>query len=473
MRGMNFGLHMQDLRQRLGHIPLCFLGLGFFRAWVEILFHGNFVQFRSFGIEAQDVFTVAVMLTCLAVALAARRVGTLFDRPRAQWLMCGLLLASTFGMFATLVYDGLAGVLMVPCALCGGCGIALVIVMWSEFYGCLSPVRVVLYYSGSLVFGAVLIYICQGFLTPWLFVATASMPVALVVSLRHSFAALPVSERPCPAAAKFSFPVKPVALMAIYAFAYGLKDTSMYTGVLGPHSALGCVLVAAAVFAGVLARGERFNFGAMYRVALPLMVVAFLVLPSLGFLNAGLENFCVTASYTAFSILIKLILANLVYRFGMNALWLFGLERAVRTFAVALGRQAQSGFEVLIAQNASFEVALNAAVVLLVVALTMILLSEHELSSRWGVNCFDSGVNDAHVQRQRLLDRCAEVAQEHALSAREEEVLLLLAQGKSISEIERELVIANGTAKAHTRHIYRKLDIHTREELQAKLHSQA
>jgi len=31
--------------------------------------------------------------------------------------------------------------------------------------------------------------------------------------------------------------------------------------------------------------------------------------------------------------------------------------------------------------------------------------------------------------------------------------------------IERELVIANGTAKAHVRHIYQKLDIHTRQEL--------
>ncbi|MFR3272808.1 MAG: LuxR C-terminal-related transcriptional regulator [Slackia sp.] len=31
--------------------------------------------------------------------------------------------------------------------------------------------------------------------------------------------------------------------------------------------------------------------------------------------------------------------------------------------------------------------------------------------------------------------------------------------------MERELFIANGTAKAHVRHIYQKLDIHTRQEL--------
>ena len=67
--------------------------------------------------------------------------------------------------------------------------------------------------------------------------------------------------------------------------------------------------------------------------------------------------------------------------------------------------------------------------------------------------------------KQELADRCAEIARRYKLSAREEEVLLLLAQHKTVGIIERELVIANGTAKAHVRHIYQKLDIHTRQEL--------
>ena len=63
------------------------------------------------------------------------------------------------------------------------------------------------------------------------------------------------------------------------------------------------------------------------------------------------------------------------------------------------------------------------------------------------------------------MDRCDEIARTYKLSAREEEVLLLLAQRKTVGIIERELLIANGTAKAHVRHIYQKLDIHTRQEL--------
>ena len=69
------------------------------------------------------------------------------------------------------------------------------------------------------------------------------------------------------------------------------------------------------------------------------------------------------------------------------------------------------------------------------------------------------------VARQALADRCAQLAREYRLTARESEVLLLLAQHKTVSEIEAELFIANGTAKAHVRHIYHKMDIHTRDEL--------
>ena len=62
-------------------------------------------------------------------------------------------------------------------------------------------------------------------------------------------------------------------------------------------------------------------------------------------------------------------------------------------------------------------------------------------------------------RKQELANRCQELARSYGLSPREEEVLLLLAQRKTVGSIERELFIANGTVKTHIRHIYRKLDI--------------
>ena len=54
------------------------------------------------------------------------------------------------------------------------------------------------------------------------------------------------------------------------------------------------------------------------------------------------------------------------------------------------------------------------------------------------------------------------------LSARELEVLRLVAAGYSNQEIARELIIAVGTVKRHINHIYGKLDVHSRTQAVAK-----
>jgi LuxR family transcriptional regulator, maltose regulon positive regulatory protein len=54
------------------------------------------------------------------------------------------------------------------------------------------------------------------------------------------------------------------------------------------------------------------------------------------------------------------------------------------------------------------------------------------------------------------------------LSPREEEVLQLIALGKTNQEIARQLIVSPGTVKAHTASIYRKLDVANRTEAVAR-----
>lgn len=61
--------------------------------------------------------------------------------------------------------------------------------------------------------------------------------------------------------------------------------------------------------------------------------------------------------------------------------------------------------------------------------------------------------------------KCETVANTYLLSARETEVLFLLAKGHNSASIQEKLYISEGTAKTHIRHIYRKLDIHSQQEL--------
>lgn len=58
-----------------------------------------------------------------------------------------------------------------------------------------------------------------------------------------------------------------------------------------------------------------------------------------------------------------------------------------------------------------------------------------------------------------------EITVRYGLSERENEVLLLLLEGKSATQIAKEMVVAHGTIKAHIRNIYKKIGIHQRDEL--------
>jgi DNA-binding NarL/FixJ family response regulator len=56
------------------------------------------------------------------------------------------------------------------------------------------------------------------------------------------------------------------------------------------------------------------------------------------------------------------------------------------------------------------------------------------------------------------------------LTRREEEVLSLLAEGKSNREIADTLNITRNTVKSHLTHIYSALDIHTRTQAAVTWH---
>ena len=71
----------------------------------------------------------------------------------------------------------------------------------------------------------------------------------------------------------------------------------------------------------------------------------------------------------------------------------------------------------------------------------------------------------AGARSNRPKQRCAWVARQHGLSAREGEVLVLLVKGLTRQGICNELHLSEGTVKTHLAHIYEKLGIHSQAEL--------
>lgn len=76
-------------------------------------------------------------------------------------------------------------------------------------------------------------------------------------------------------------------------------------------------------------------------------------------------------------------------------------------------------------------------------------------------------VEDAASQAPQLTfdERCRALAERYGLTPRELEVFQMLARGRDRTYIQEQLVVSRNTVKAHVKHIYAKLDIHTHQDL--------
>lgn len=74
-------------------------------------------------------------------------------------------------------------------------------------------------------------------------------------------------------------------------------------------------------------------------------------------------------------------------------------------------------------------------------------------------------VHDALPHANKLQNACHALTDQYQLTGREEEILVLLARGRTAQHIADTLVITQSTAKTHLRNIYAKMDVHNQQEI--------
>lgn len=97
----------------------------------------------------------------------------------------------------------------------------------------------------------------------------------------------------------------------------------------------------------------------------------------------------------------------------------------------------------------------NNAMYFLIVLTTLYILGLSVISTR------KASLND----EERVRKNCEELAETCGLSAREAEILLLIAQDYSVDCIADQLVISIGTVRTHKKRIYAKVGVHKHEDL--------
>lgn len=491
-----FATRAEAAWQRIFVVPFCFMGMGIFRVWTETLYANNQIGFPALSVpfalpvpfvDGYSFFDFVSAFVLVLLAVFARRLAPLCRHPWVIVTCVACMVGSACVNFASLLAPELAALLFWPSVVLGGVGIALILMLWSEFYGCINPLRVALYYSAGIAVSCLILWAFKGLSLWWLFIGACLIPIVSLLCLWRSYATLPRDSYPPAYQGDFSFPWKPVAVIGVYSFVYGLRG-GVFAGPLAMNSGVGAFIGAVIVYALVCRQisrganaqaadggegepaGAAFDFSLLYRIGIPLMFVSLVPLegplPWWGFV----ADTCALASYTVLLILIMAILGNLSYRYGVCALWIFAIERAVRLVTSQSGRIVGNAMQPLEADPLANALLLAAMAGLLVVVAALFLSEKSVSSSQWGVVLKPAARGETReFEQNRLAVKCHELAHQAGLTAREEDILLLVAQGMTLGQISRELYIGSNTVKTHMKHLYQKLDVHSRDEVFALL----
>ena len=109
----------------------------------------------------------------------------------------------------------------------------------------------------------------------------------------------------------------------------------------------------------------------------------------------------------------------------------------------------------------------NLTLAALCMLVTVIVFPENKLNDLIQPVEEEEYADDVSVRTQKALwkQACEEVAADGQLTAREVEVLLMLAKGMSAQQIADALVISIHTVRAHVRNIHAKLEVSNRAQI--------
>lgn len=450
--------------QTVGDVGL-FLGLACNLAFVgQVYFWPVMWHTSALMLSYTDVTYVAELLCALALLLHLRREGT-GPSPRVVWVMAALVQA-TLVLYCVMFKLNIP----VPDAMNWACGAAfgvyvpLVMLTWLRVHARLRTTAVVWNVMLAAAFGSFIIWVFTGLEGVKVCMCMGVILLVATLVLTRRMRALEAGEPAAapaggaggaPTTAAFRYPSSAVFLfslafiLAISFASAGGEGASFSAGAFLAPLLFICVLV-------LLVNVEDFP---LTNIAVPAIVTAtiaaasFRVDPALSFDLAALGMFL----FLAYAVV--LLCASSQGDDRGTSLAFLKLMIAFSAGCIA-GRVAMAACS--LADGLSSDVLVIVSV--LAANAAMIILMRRGMTVRRAEELFgaETAEEDLPAAQRTALD---EIARARNLGEREKEVLALLLERKSASEIARALIIANGTAKSHIRHVYKKLDVHSRAEL--------
>lgn len=210
---------------------------------------------------------------------------------------------------------------------------------------------------------------------------------------------------------------------------------------------------------------EKLELTKIYQIIFPLVATGFLVLP---FLGQQYQYFFAGLSYLAFSIVSMLMMLTCIKQScgsGKHLRYLYGIFAGCVYAFVSIGSEIGS----IVSNTEDFR--FTSLFVLALVCVYLLGIVYFAIRGRQHSQANDSTPEIIVIETNKNLipKQCCKVAEKYGLSKRECEIAELLAKGRDVPYISEALYISKNTVRTHSKNLYRKLDIHNRQELLDRL----
>lgn len=203
---------------------------------------------------------------------------------------------------------------------------------------------------------------------------------------------------------------------------------------------------------------RKFNTVSLYRVVFLFTLVSFLSIPLFDG-NYSYSYGIICVSTAVFRSLLLICECQICRKTGLSPIVIFGLGEAAKRIPnlTIIGIQEVTSLAFAFQEVTDYLFWLLVFVIFLTVVYVLI-FTEQDMRL---LTEFDRTMS-VDEQFERRLNR---IAEKHFLTERETEIFSMFVHGRSVPHIAKTLYLSQGTVNVHAKKIYKKLDVHSRQEL--------
>lgn len=460
------------------HLPMTpYLGFAFWFAWNLVAFSGS-----VWNTQADSAILISYLFVAHLIASVATLIAFGVSLPRImRWiptrpfLACGAAIGSVGTLLMVLVGGGYLeslAIFVIGAALAGA-GTTFMLVRTATIMGLVTPRKSLLAVS-LCALGAIGVYFfIEGYSSVIGAVLFVLLPIlsALALSVKTD---TPEQTRIINTTGKLPKRFRNLLIaIAVYSFCQEVTKGYILTA-LPPSQSVLCMRYVMLALVGLMLVFIALDLctppdKSLGRIFYPLalcFIVPQLAVPFLQdaapIITAASLDF---AGY-GFDLFIWSICAYLGYQMHGNCVKVMCFGTAALSLGLSLGTVVAMLLLQMHISNAQF-LPVNVVLIVLCIVVTVIVFPENKLSDLILPVEEEDETDSMTVRTQKALWKhaCEEVAADGALTARETEVLVMLAKGMSAQQIADALVVSIHTVRAHTRNIHSKLHVSSRNQI--------